>query len=60
MKREDTKIPGKNNYVGETSRSLYERTKEHIRDGKNTGMSIMRERACHTSGLKLGRNSRTA
>ena len=35
MKREDRRIPGKNIYVGETSRSLYERTKEHIRDGKN-------------------------
>ena len=34
MKRTDTKIPGKNIYVGETARSLYERTKEHVRDGK--------------------------
>ena len=34
MKREDSKIPCKNIYVGETARSLYERTREHVRDGK--------------------------
>ena len=34
IKITDTKIPGKNIYVGETARSLYERTKEHVRDGK--------------------------
>ena len=34
MKKSETKISGKNIYVGETSRSLYERSKEHVRDGK--------------------------
>ena len=35
QRKDDKKIEGKNIYVGETARSLYERTKEHIRDGRN-------------------------
>ena len=34
MKISEDKIKGNNIYVGETSRSLYERCKEHIRDGQ--------------------------
>ena len=34
-KRKRTDLTEPNIYVGETSRSLYERTKEHIRDGQN-------------------------
>ena len=34
-RRNNEELLEENVYVGETSRSLYERTKEHIRDGKN-------------------------
>ena len=34
-KKRNADLGDPNIYVGETSRSLYERTKEHVRDGKN-------------------------